>query len=159
VKFSGGLHHTLGLTANGKKQTTYFINKISFFFLIISGEVYAIGRHHEGQLGIDQLTTHLKQPTLTPNLFNIVDISCGNHVSFAIDRSGKVFSFGAGTSLQHGHGQQDVKIPRMMSSKYMDIKMIVNIAVGAQHTLFLTHDNLNKDENQIKKDENQIKKD
>ncbi len=32
VKFSGGLHHTLGLTANGKKQTTYFINKISFFF-------------------------------------------------------------------------------------------------------------------------------
>ncbi|CAF4058233.1 unnamed protein product [Rotaria magnacalcarata] len=128
VKFSGGLHHTLGLTADG--------------------EVYAIGRHHEGQLGIDQLTEHLSQPTPIPNLSNIVDIACGNHVSFVIDRAGKVFSFGAGTSLQHGHGQQDVKVPRMMSSKYMDIKMALNIAVGAQHTLFLTHDNpTTKDEN------------
>ncbi|CAF4783373.1 unnamed protein product, partial [Rotaria magnacalcarata] len=80
------------------------------------------------------LTEHLSQPTLIPNLSNIVDIACGNHVSFVIDRAGKVFSFGAGTSLQHGHGQQDVKVPRMMSSKYMDIKMALNIAVGAQHT-------------------------
>jgi alpha-tubulin suppressor-like RCC1 family protein len=144
LKFSGGLHHTLGLTADGKKtkkkQST--IAKKSRL-----GEVYAIGRHHEGQLGIDQLTTHLTQPTLIPNLSNIVDISCGNHVSFVIDRSGKVFSFGAGTSLQHGHGQEDVKIPRMMSSKYMDIKTVLHIAVGAQHTLFLTHDNPTKDEN------------
>ncbi|CAF1217149.1 unnamed protein product [Rotaria sordida] len=127
IKFSGGLHHTLGLTADG--------------------EVYSMGRHHEGQLGIDELTKHLSEPTLIPNLSNIIDISCGNHVSFVIDRSGKVFSFGAGTSLQHGHGQPDIKIPRMMSSKYVDIKMILNIAVGAQHTLFLTHDNPNKDEN------------
>lgn len=130
VKFSGGLHHTLGLTADG--------------------EVYAMGRHHEGQLGIDQLTTHLNQPTLIPNLSNIIDISCGNHVSFVIDRSGKVFSFGAGTSLQHGHGNNDIKVPRMMSSKFMDIKTVVNIAVGAQHTLFLTHDNPKQDENEIK---------
>jgi regulator of chromosome condensation len=106
-----------------------------------------MGLHHEGQLGIDQLTTHLNQPTLIPNLSNIVDISCGNHVSFVIDRSGKVFSFGAGTSLQHGHGNNDIKVPRMMSSKYIDIKAVVNIAIGAQHTLFLTHDNPNKDEN------------
>lgn len=130
MKFSGGLHHTLGLTADG--------------------EVYAMGRHHEGQLGIDQLTTHLNQPTLIPNLSNIIDISCGNHVSFVIDRSGKVFSFGAGTSLQHGHGNNDIKVPRMMSSKFVDIKTVVNIAVGAQHTLFLTHDNPKQDKNEIK---------
>jgi hypothetical protein len=29
----------------------------------------------------------------------------------------------------------------------MDIKAVVNIAVGAQHTLFLTHDNPTIDEN------------
>lgn len=127
LKFSGGLHHTLGLTTDG--------------------QVYAIGRNREGQLGIDQLTEHLTQPTLIPNLIDIIDISCGNHVSFAINRAGKVFSFGAGTSLQHGHGQQDVKTPRMMSSKYMDIKSVLNIAVGAQHTIFLTHDNAAQDEN------------
>ena len=114
---------------------------------VIQGEVYAMGRHHEGQLGIDQLTKHLNQPTLIPNLSNIVDIACGNHVSFVIDQFGKVFSFGAGTSLQHGHGQQDIKIPRMMSSKYMDIKTVTNIVVGAQHTLFLTHDKPKNDEN------------
>ena len=107
---------------------------------MILGEVYAMGRCHEGQLGIDQLTNHLNKPTLIPNLPPIIDISCGNHVSFAIDRSGKVYSFGTGTSLQHGHGSEDVKIPRMMSSKYMDIKTVLQIAVGAQHTLFLTHD-------------------
>ena len=106
-----------------------------------------MGRHHEGQLGIDQLTSHLTQPTLIPNLSSIVDIACGNHVSFVIDRTGKVFSFGAGTSLQHGHGQDDIKIPRMMSSKYMDIKMVLHIAVGSQHTLFLTHEKASDDEN------------
>ncbi len=111
-----------------------------------------MGRHHEGQLGIDHLTTHLTSPTLIPNLSNITDISCGNHVSFVINQSGKVFSFGAGTSLQHGHGQEDIKIPRLMSSKFMDIKMVLHIAVGAQHTLFLTLDNPTKDENELKKD-------
>lgn len=29
----------------------------------------------------------------------------------------------------------------------MDIKSVLNISVGAQHTLFLTHDNPKKDEN------------
>lgn len=115
--------------------------------LSLLGEVYSMGRHHEGQLGIDQLSTHLNHPTLIPNLSSIVDIACGNHVSFVINSSGKVFSFGAGTSLQHGHGQEDVKIPRLMSSKYIDIKMVLNIAVGAQHTLFLTQDKSTEDEN------------
>lgn len=99
-----------------------------------------MGRYHEGQLGIDQLTNHLSQPTLIPNLPPISDISCGNHNSFVIDRTGKVYSFGTGASLQHGHGSQDVKVPRMMSSKYMDIKTIHQIAVGAQHTIFLSLD-------------------
>lgn len=117
-KFAGGLHHSLGLTING--------------------EVYAMGRFHEGQLGIDGLTNHVAKPTLIRNIPKAVDIACGGHVSFIIDRTGKVHSFGAGTSLQHGHGDDDVKIPRIMSSKFMDIKKIVNIAVGAQHTIFLT---------------------
>lgn len=144
MKFSGGLHHTLALTETGKTRRSFSQSK---HFSSFSGEVYAMGRHHEGQLGIDQLSNHLTLPTLIPNLSNIVDIACGNHVSFVIDRAGKVFSFGAGTSLQHGHGQQDIKIPRMMSSKYMDIKMVLHIAVGAQHTLFLTHENVAEDEN------------
>ncbi|CAF3463413.1 unnamed protein product [Rotaria socialis] len=117
-KFAGGLHHTIGLTVDGK--------------------VYAMGRCHEGQLGIEGLTTHLDKPTLIPNIPKAVDIACGNHVSFIIDEKGKVYSFGTGTSLQHGHGEDDVKIPRLMSSKYMDIKKIANITVGAQHTIFLT---------------------
>ncbi|CAF0790042.1 unnamed protein product [Rotaria sordida] len=117
-KFAGGLHHTLGLTVNG--------------------EVYAMGRCHEGQLGIDGLTTHIDRPILIPNIPKAVDIACGNHVSFIIDETGKVYSFGAGTSLQHGHGENDIKIPRIISSKFMDIKKIANIAVGAQHTIFLT---------------------
>ncbi|CAF4527244.1 unnamed protein product, partial [Rotaria magnacalcarata] len=117
-KFAGGLHHTIGLTVDGK--------------------VYAMGRCHEGQLGIEGLTTHLDKPTLIPNIPKAVDIACGNHVSFIIDEKGKVYSFGTGTSLQHGHGEDDVKTPRLMSSKYMDIKKIANITVGAQHTIFLT---------------------
>lgn len=117
-KFAGGLHHTLGLTTDGK--------------------VYAMGRCHEGQLGLDDLTHHVDKPTLIPNIPKVVDIACGNHVSFIIDEAGKVYSFGTGTSLQHGHGEEDIKIPRVMSSKFMDIKKIANVAVGAQHTIFLT---------------------
>lgn len=97
-----------------------------------------MGRCHEGQLGIDGLVDHIDAPRLIPNIPKAADIACGNHVSFIIDQSGKVYSFGAGTSLQHGHGDEDVKVPRLMSSKFMDIKKIVDIAVGAQHTIFLT---------------------
>lgn len=134
-KFAGGLHHTLGLTVDGifLKQSFVFYSHI--FRL---GQVYAIGRCHEGQLGIDGLSTHLDKPTLVPNIPKAVDIACGNHVSFIVDEKGKVHSFGTGTSLQHGHGEDDVKTPRIMSSKFMDIKKIANIAVGAQHTIFLT---------------------
>jgi alpha-tubulin suppressor-like RCC1 family protein len=97
-----------------------------------------MGRCHEGQLGIDGLITHADKPKLIPNIPKAVDIACGNHVSFIIDEKGKVYSFGTGISLQHGHGEDDIKIPRMMSSKFMDIKKIANVAVGAQHTIFLT---------------------
>ena len=102
------------------------------------GKVYAMGRCHEGQLGVDDLATHVDKPTLIRNIPKAVDIACGNHVSFIIDENGKVHSFGAGTSLQHGHGEEDIKLPRLMSSKFMDIKRIINVAVGAQHTIFLT---------------------
>ena len=140
--------HTRSNSGRFARCTSHF-DTISPSFVFPSrmlGEVYAMGRCHEGQLGIDQLSTHLSQPTLIPTLSNIVDIACGNHVSFATDRQGKVFSFGAGTSLQHGHGQEDVRVPRLMSSKFMDIKTVVSIAIGAQHTLFLTHDNPAKGE-------------
>jgi alpha-tubulin suppressor-like RCC1 family protein len=97
-----------------------------------------MGRCHEGQLGTDGLTTHVDKPILIRNIPKAVDIACGNHVSFIIDKTGKVYSFGTGTSLQHGHGEDDIKVPRIMSSKFMDIKKIANVAIGAQHTIFLT---------------------
>lgn len=102
------------------------------------GEVYAMGRCHEGQLGIDGIVDHADKPTLIRNIPKAVDIACGNHVSFVIDQKGKVHSFGTGSSLQHGHGDEDIKTPRLMSSKFMDVKEIASIAVGAQHTIFLT---------------------
>ncbi|CAF0927463.1 unnamed protein product, partial [Didymodactylos carnosus] len=117
-KFASGLHHTLALTNDGR--------------------VYSFGRHYEGQLGHENLTQHLVVPKLIEDIpEEVCDISCGNHVSFILAKSGKVYSFGDGTSLQHGHGHQDIKIPKIISSKYMDIKQIQMIAVGSQHTLFL----------------------
>ena len=97
-----------------------------------------MGRCHEGQLGVGGIDDHAEKPTLIENIPKAVDIACGNHVSFIIDQTGKVYSFGAGTSVQHGHGEEDVKTPRVMSSKYMDMKKIAHVAVGAQHTIFLT---------------------
>ena len=88
-----------------------------------------MGRCHEG------LTSYVDQPTLILNLLKAVDIACGNHVSFVIDEQGKVYSFGTGTSLQHGHGEEDIKIPRMMSSKFMDMKKITHVAVDTQYTI------------------------
>jgi alpha-tubulin suppressor-like RCC1 family protein len=118
--------------------STVTIDHLLLHSTLCLGDVYAIGRCHEGQLGIADTIEHVDRPTLVRNIPKAVDIACGNHVSFIIDQTGKVYSFGAGTSLQHGHGDEDIKIPRLMSSKYMDIKKITNIAVGAQHTIFLT---------------------
>ncbi|CAF1207095.1 unnamed protein product [Didymodactylos carnosus] len=120
IKFSGGLHHTLALAKDGS--------------------VFSFGRHYEGQLGIENIDKHLSEPTRIDDVPKAVDISCGNHVSFVIDENGKAYSFGGGASLQHGHGQRDVKKPEMISSKYMDIKSVQMVAVGSQHTLFLVFD-------------------
>jgi alpha-tubulin suppressor-like RCC1 family protein len=119
-------------------MVNFDIDLYRLYSLFVLGEVYAMGRYHEGQLGVDGLATHVDKPILISNIPKAVDIACGNHVSFIIDEKGKIYSFGAGTSLQHGHGEADVKMPRIMSSKFMDIKKIVNVAVGAQHTIFLT---------------------
>ncbi|KAK7501483.1 hypothetical protein BaRGS_00007287, partial [Batillaria attramentaria] len=88
-QISGGQHHTVALDSNGK--------------------VYTLGRADYGRLGHGEGCKEKDEPTLVEALKSekCVDVGAGGCVSFAITNSGKIFSWGMGTSKQLGLGSED----------------------------------------------------
>jgi hypothetical protein len=109
------MHHTLMLSGNG--------------------DVYAMGRHEYGKLGLGrERLTDKRVPTRIPSLKNCVHVSAGTGVSFAIDDRGSVFSWGE-------HGRQlgrvdddDVYAPKFVKT---DGRRGLAVSVGGQHVLLL----------------------
>jgi len=71
---------------------------------------------------------------------NIVDIYCGAGHSFALDRYGSAYSWGASADYQTGHTQneEDIYAPKRIDFNILGGHKIKNIACGIRHTLFLT---------------------
>ena len=89
------------------------------------------------------LHVDLIKPNQINNLQDIVDIAASGSVSFAITTSGEIYSFGMGDTCQTGHGHDDIFIPTKVHGKQLETRRIRQISVGAQHTLFLVHENTN----------------
>lgn len=117
-KACGGMHHTL--------------------FLDTKGRVYAVGSHRYGSLGLGKIEADLSAPKPIPGLTSIVDIAANTNVSYAIDESGKVFSWGTNYSKQLGQDTEDDYFePTALVSRNMDVRHIYAVSVGGQHSMFI----------------------
>lgn len=120
---AGGIHHTLVLTNDG--------------------ECFAIGRKEYGRLGLGDVAEDVEELQLVPSLKKkvVVEIACGEISSFAITQDGNVYSWGMGTSLQLGTGNEDDElVPALLSGKQVKDKNVLKVASGGQHTVFVVED-------------------
>ncbi|KAI0982992.1 hypothetical protein GJ496_008435 [Pomphorhynchus laevis] len=121
IQIAAGLHHTLALNDDG--------------------EVYAFGRPEYGRLGLGTDDEVVIEPTRIDHLIKngdpIIQIACGGAVSFAVSRSGKVYSWGMGANFQTGHGEDDIDLPTEIKSKQLETRSALKVSAGGQHTLLL----------------------
>lgn len=117
-KVIGGMHHTL--------------------FLDTSGQVYSMGSHRYGCLGLGKIDFDVGRPTLIPNLNDIIDIAADTNTSYAIDKFGKTYSWGTNYSKQLGQDdEEDYFVPTLVKSKQLDARSCYAVSIGGQHSLFI----------------------
>jgi len=115
-----GAYHTLTLTAHHK--------------------VYAFGWNKNGRLGIG--TEEKSLTIMTPREIKfenikVVSIGAGQNISLAVDDKGLLYSWGAGTFGNLGHGDEKDCFEPKLIEKLKD-KKIVHFAIGSQHALAVT---------------------
>lgn len=94
----------------------------------------------------DEEITHYPSPHVVPSLFRrkIVDISCGDFHSVALELSGTVYTWGGGgvsyNKGQCGHGtNKDNENPKAVDA--LSSYRIVKITAGGYHTMAVSDDN------------------
>ncbi|KAJ7094518.1 regulator of chromosome condensation 1/beta-lactamase-inhibitor protein II [Mycena belliarum] len=130
VQISGGNHHTLFLTSDGK--------------------VYACGRANSSQLGLaqddpawkdaDPAREFLSEPVLVtfPDDDDpVVYIAAGLHNNMAITKDGALYCWGQGTQGELGVPDVEVPTPRMIVRREGGSWEAVSVACGGQHTMGL----------------------
>ncbi|XP_023342509.1 regulator of chromosome condensation [Eurytemora carolleeae] len=107
------------------------------------GAVHAIGRSEYGRLGLGEGAEDAKVPVPVAELKDMkcVDIACGTAVSFAVTDKGHCYSWGMGTNMQLGHGEDDVLVPNLIKSKQLENRSVIAVSSGGQHTVILAKDN------------------
>jgi regulator of chromosome condensation len=128
-KIAGGMHHTL--------------------FLDTDGHVYSMGSHRYGSLGLGTVDADVHIPTLIPNLDDVVDIAANTNVSYAVKKSGKVYSWGTNYSKQLCQDTEDDYLePTLVKSKNFDVRNVYMVDIGGQHSLFVASDEKDEDDDE-----------
>eukprot|EP00795_Rhopilema_esculentum_P002594 gene2594-790_t len=127
ISFAGGQHHSLVL--DGK------------------GVVYSVGRAEYGRLGLGDDAKETLEPTKVHGLVNlqIKQIACGEACSFAVSSGGDLYSWGLGSNLQLGIGDEDdVLVATQVKSKNLDPSKheVISVSSGGQHTAMLVKERL-----------------
>ena len=119
-----GNEHTLILTSNNK--------------------LYVSGNNQYGQLGLGD---NEKRSTLTEvssdyyNNKTIKQIAAGVNHSLILTEDGEVYAFGRNDKGQLGLGDRnDRNVPTKLNSSNYDNKKIIQVSIGAAHSLILTED-------------------
>ncbi|XP_073248600.1 regulator of chromosome condensation-like [Porites lutea] len=125
VRIASGQHHTIVLDASGK--------------------VYAMGRAEYGRLGVgeDAKETSTPVPVIALDNSPISEIACGEAVSLAVSSKGDLYSWGFGSCLQLGTGEdEDEYLPTKVQGKNLqsDQHEVLGISAGGQHTAMLVRE-------------------
>ena len=125
IELSGGQHHSIALDGHGK--------------------VYSVGRSEYGRLGLGENAEQISDPVKVDTLDSeaVDHVSCGEVCSFAITKQGKLYSWGLGSCLQLGNGEEeDLFVPTLVKGKNLDYSKHLALAVnaGGQHTAVLAKD-------------------
>lgn len=101
------------------------------------GDLYSWGSNDNGQLGLG-ITDRIKQtPQKIRVLTKVVQIEAGDFHILALTSDGKVYTWGAGSDGQLGHGNaNNQNTPRQIP----DIPLIARISAGGGHTALITQD-------------------
>lgn len=136
--------HSSGLFPAGSVIIKVATGRSHSLILLNSGEVYGCGANTQGQLGLGDSKTALRDAlrfVRITSLVGIRDISCGYDHSIACDRSGKLFTFGHPQYGQLGHGSDGSFIKDGGKGAAMQFKCIF---IPRQVDLFLTKDSHGK---------------
>lgn len=125
VRIASGQHHTIVLDASGK--------------------VYAMGRAEYGRLGVgeDAKETSTPVPVIALDNSPISEIACGEAVSLAVSSKGDLYSWGFGSCLQLGTGEdEDEYLPTKVQGKNLqsDQHEVLGVSAGGQHTAMLVRE-------------------
>lgn len=125
VSIASGQHHTIVLDSSGK--------------------VYAMGRAEYGRLGLGEDAKETTSPVLVAALeWNpICKIACGEAVSLAVSSKGDLYSWGFGSCLQLGTGEdEDEFSPVKVEGKNLQSELheVLGVSAGGQHTALLVKD-------------------
>jgi len=125
IRIASGQHHTIVLDASGK--------------------VYAMGRAEYGRLGIgdDAKETSIPVQVTALDSSHIHEVACGEAVSFAVSSKGDLYSWGFGSCLQLGTGEdEDEFLPTKVQGKNLqsDLHEVLGVSAGGQHTAMLVRD-------------------
>lgn len=121
-EFSGGQHHTVCMDGEGK--------------------VYSLGRSEYGRLGLGEGAEEKYEPTLVSGIGTASTVACGASVSYAVTKDGSVYSWGMGTNMQLGTGEEDDEwSPVKITGKQLENRTVLMASSGGQHTVLLVKDN------------------
>ncbi|XP_038057576.1 regulator of chromosome condensation-like [Patiria miniata] len=119
----GGDHHTAILDTKGK--------------------VYSIGRTDYGRLGLGDGCKESYKPAQVTTLDaeEVESIGCGSSMTVCSTKKGDVYTWGMGSSLQLGTGEEDDELsPVKVVSKQLENRKALTSSGGGQHTIILARD-------------------
>ena len=117
VTITGGEHHTV---------------------MCVDGGVFVTGRKEYGRLGLGMNAEEPDRPRVVPGLVGVKTVASGGSCSFAVTNEGAAFSWGMGTNLQLGTGdEEDRWVPTIVTGKQLEGRKVIGVSAGGQHTALL----------------------
>ena len=115
--------------------------KFHTLFLDKAGFVYACGYGKGGRLGLGHEQT-LLEPTIIPELRDIIKISCSNDHSLALSSDGKIYSWGVNTHFALGHADSKISLRPRVIKATTTFSKILTVKAAKYHSVLVASDQI-----------------